>query len=430
MSEKLQGLLEKIKTEGLDKAEVEKQKILEDAKKEAQKIIDKANSDAESTLKKAEEADRLKSAFLANMSHEIRTPMNAIIGFSSLLNDPELAEDSREELISHIEHNSNTLLHLIDDIIDIAKMEAGQLEINKKECNVNKVLNELYKTFSEKKNLYSEKNIELLLKLSIKNKDFIIYTDTIRIQQVLTNLIDNAIKYTEKGSIEFGYTIEKNSKNSNVIFFVKDTGIGLPQDQQKNIFTRFTKIETNRKKLYRGAGLGLAICKNIVNLLDGEIWVESEANKGSTFYFSLPLTELPDDYTDLDIEEPKVTYNWRNKTILVAEDEESNFDILEFLLKKTKAKVIRAENGKEAIDIFNKNKKIDLILMDIKMPKMDGLEATKHIRKNDSLVPIIAQTAYAMANDEKISLKAGCNDYIPKPIKKSVFYEILNKYLG
>jgi signal transduction histidine kinase len=222
------------------------------------------------------------------MSHEIRTPMNAIIGFSSLLNDDDLGEENKEELITHIVHNSDTLLHLIDDILDIAKIEAGQLDINKRDYKLNDQLDMLYEIFSEKKKSFVYKNIELKLDIGINDPDFTIHSDPYRIQQIFTNLIDNSLKFTEKGIIEFGYSLNKDDIKPSIVFFVKDTGIGISNEQQKLIFKRFSKIEKDNKKMYRGAGLGLAICRNLAELLGGKIWVESKKEKGSTFYFTIP----------------------------------------------------------------------------------------------------------------------------------------------
>ncbi len=409
---------------------IEKQnKELEKHRNKLNQLVRERTSELEIALEKAKESDRLKSVFLSNMSHEVRTPMNAIIGFSGLLNDPELTEDNREELVARIEHNTNTLLHLIEDIIDIAKIEAGELEIYKKDCQINKILNELHVEYKEKIKLIYNKALEIKLSLGTKDKEFKIHTDTVRLEQILSNLIDNAIKFTEKGLIEFGYTLGKDKNDQNIVFFIKDTGIGLSKEQQKNIFQRFTKIEENRKKLHRGAGLGLAISQNIVELLGGKIWIDSTPNKGSTFYFSIPITELTTNDNNMKTMNEVGSYNWGKKTILVAEDEDSNFNLVELILRNTNAKIIRALNGNEVLEIFQKENSIDLILMDIKMPDMDGLEATKRIRKFDAEIPIIAHTAYAMADDEKLSLKSGCNNYISKPIKKEKLMEILNKYL-
>ena len=409
---------------------IEQQNVeLEKHRTRLEQLVRERTADLEIAKERAEESDRLKSAFLANMSHEIRTPMNAIIGFSNLLNDLDLGAEEREELLQHIVHNSNTLLHLIDDIIDIAKIEAGQLTIDKKNCAINTIFQELYETFSEQKQNQLKKDVQLRMSLGVENPTFYIYTDPLRLQQVISNLIDNALKFTEKGYVEFGYTLEDNNENPTVRFYVKDSGIGLSKDQQVQIFSRFTKIENDKKKLYRGAGLGLAICKSIVKLLDGEIFIDSEINIGSTFYFTVPYIKIAErEKLIKETLEKDDNFKWPGKTILIAEDEESNFRFLEMLLSKTEVKLLHAENGKVAIEMYQKNE-IDLILMDIKMPVMDGLEATRRIKNIDNEIPIIAQTAFAMENDEKLSLDAGCNAYVSKPIRKHKLFDLLNEYL-
>ena len=385
--------------------------------------------DLKNAKEKAEESDRLKSSFLANMSHEIRTPMNAIIGFSDLLVDPDTNIDEREELVSHINNNCNTLLHLIDDIIDLAKIEANELSIFIKETDVNKVLNDVFNNFNESKRKTEKNFIDLKLNKENYKENFILNTDPYRFNQILTNLIDNVLKYTEYGFVEFGYKIIEDINL--VEFFIKDTGIGIPKNKQNDIFQRFNKLEDSNTKLYRGTGLGLTITQNLIIRLGGTIRVDSEVNKGSTFYFTLPL----DISKNIEMNKLKADLiqnheNWEGKTILIAEDEESNYRFLEMLLKNKGLTLLKAENGYEAIEIFNAHKNIDLILMDIKMPGMNGLEATMKIKKIDPKVPIIIQTAYAMQNDEKISHDAGCDDYISKPINKEKLLKLLNKWIG
>ena len=389
----------------------------------------KTEIDLKNAKNKAEESDRLKSSFLANMSHEIRTPMNAIIGFSDLLIDPDVDDDEREELVTHINNNCNTLLHLIDDIIDLAKIEANELTIFNSNTSISDIFIELYETYKETRKKINKQHIDIKIQKDILNKNLILKTDHLRFKQIMINLINNAFKYTETGQVEFGYKILKDTNT--VEFFVKDTGIGIPGNKHKEIFERFNKIETDKSKLYRGTGLGLTITQNLVERLGGIIRVESEVNIGSTFYFTLPLkygkqTEKID-FVDSLTEDYK---NWKDKTILIAEDEESNYKFLEMLLKNKGLKLLKAENGIEAIELCKKHNNIDLVLMDIKMPEMNGLDATMQIKKIRPNLPVIIQTAYAMQNDEKISTEAGCDDYITKPINKEKLFSLINKWFS
>ncbi|MFC2104263.1 tetratricopeptide repeat protein [Bacteroidota bacterium] len=252
-----------------------------------EKLVQERTVDLEIAKEKAEESDRLKSSFLANMSHEIRTPMNAIVGFTNLLNDPELNVATKKELTAEINNNTSTLLNLIENIIDIAKIESKQLSIEKRECKVNEILNKIISIYNEKKIEINKEHIDFLVQKS--NKDIILQTDPLKVDQILTNLTDNAFKFTEKGKVEIGTDFQENEKNKLIRFYVKDTGIGLSDKQKEIIFKRFSKIEDDKKKLYRGAGLGLAISKNLVELLGGNLWVDSEKDKGSTFYFTIPF---------------------------------------------------------------------------------------------------------------------------------------------
>ncbi|MFC2096291.1 transporter substrate-binding domain-containing protein [Bacteroidota bacterium] len=388
----------------------------------------KTEIDLKNAKEKAEESDRLKSSFLANMSHEIRTPMNAIIGFSDLLVDPDTETDEREELVTHINNNCNTLLHLIDDIIDLAKIEADELTVFIKDTDINTVLQEAHETFNEAKKKLDKKHIEIVLDNDQFKDNFHLKTDPYRLRQILTNITDNALKYSEVGTINIGYKILSDIKL--VEFYIKDTGIGIPKDKQDEIFQRFNKIETNKSKLYRGTGLGLTITQNLVERLGGTIRVESEVDKGSTFYFTLPL-DISESIDEKNIKKFIIQNHksWKDKTILIAEDEESNYKFLEMLLSNKGIKLLRAENGFEAIELCKGNNNIDLVLMDIKMPGMNGLEATSKIKKFRPDLPIIVQTAYAMQNDEKESMEAGCDDYIAKPIKKEKLISLLEKWI-
>ena len=382
---------------------------------------------------KAEESDQLKTAFLANMSHEIRTPLNAIMGFSGLLT-PNLEKEILNNYINIINNSGAQLLSIINDIIDIAKIEAGQIKIENSECNLNSFLKELV---TSKKQRFLEERIEnKKIKLSLGNddKNFTILTDCTRLKQVIINLVNNAIKFTEKGEIEFGYygpgkTNNKKVQENELLFFVKDTGIGINIDQQEIIFERFRQVENSLTKRYGGTGLGLAISKSLVVKLGGRIWVESEVGKGSIFYFTLP--HITQKEKKLKIAEKTIIPIKKGKTILIAEDEPSNYQILKILLSETKSKLIWARNGQEAIDMFTENKDtIDLILMDIQMPVKNGLVATREIKAIRKDIPILVQTAYALSGDKERFLDAGCDDYIAKPIEKNLLFEKIGRLLS
>ena len=389
------------------------------------------NSDKEllAAKEKAEESDRLKSAFLANMSHEIRTPMNAILGFAELLTFPD-SSITAEEKISYIKliHNSgNNLLHLIDDIIDISKIEAGQLKIIMKETNINTILKDTIQSYSEIKKQKGKEHIELILNDNAKTQNIIIQSDPLRLHQVITNLIDNALKFTEDGFIEIGYQLQ--SKNF-ILFYVKDTGIGIEQNKKDTIFNRFSKLENDKTRVFRGAGLGLAICRSLVELLGGKIWVESSPGIGSIFYFTLPYSKLTAEDNSLYFNKEKEVFNWQDKTILIAEDEPANFIYLKEVLKPTKINIIKATNGLEAIEQSKSNSNIDIIIMDIKMPFMDGYEAAGIIKEMNRGIPIISQTAYAMPDEKEHGINSGLDDYLTKPIKPKTLLSVLNKHLN
>ncbi|HAF29898.1 MAG TPA: hypothetical protein DCG75_12720 [Bacteroidales bacterium] len=411
------------------KRQIIKQNIeLEKHQTQLEKLVEQRTRQLKFAKERAEESDRLKSSFLANMSHEIRTPMNAIIGFSELISEADIDQPQRKELITHLNSNCNSLLHLIDDIIDIARIEAGQLRIFKQDCFINQTFIELYEAFSETQ-LKENKNVELIVEIENTDEHLSIHTDPYRFKQVMNNLIGNAIKFTDQGFIKFGYQISPKGYEDFIKFFVQDTGIGLNKDEQKEIFEQFRKIDSRETdKLYRGAGLGLAISKNLVNELGGEIWTESEPGIGSTFYFTLPFIKTNKKYKHT--EEVNTNYNWENKTILIAEDEESNIKMIKLVLQKTNVNIIHVQNGEKAINYCQENKQIDLVLLDIKMPRVNGLDATKQIRKFNKKIPIIAFSAYAMPIDQQNARKAGCTDFIAKPIKKDKLLEKLNHYLN
>ena len=376
---------------------------------------------------KAEESDTLKTAFLTNMSHEIRTPMNSIIGFANLLNDQNLNLQKREEYLSHILHSSGLLLNLIDDIIDISKIEAGQLSFNNEEFKLNEVLENWFQSYTE---IITDKPIDFRLNLPEVKNEVYGYSDVMRLKQVLGNLMSNAVKFTREGHIELGYTINEESGDTRAVFYVEDTGIGIPDDKHDVIFERFRQVDDSRTRNFGGTGLGLAISKKLVEYMNGEIWVESAPGRGSTFYFTLPVLFKESEKTTNESTTDENKPRWAGKTLLVAEDENSNYELIKAILKPTGVKLIRARNGEEAISCVKQNPHINLILMDIRMPKINGYDATRKIKTINSRLPVLSITAYAMTEDESKSIEAGCDTYISKPIKPARLMEVLDRYLS
>jgi len=402
-----------------------------------------AEENLKNALTKAEESDRLKSAFLANMSHEIRTPMNGILGFSQLIKDSSLSQKDHDKYVEIIEKSGERLLNIINDLVDISKIEAGQMDVSISQCDIHEQLSFLYTFFKPEAEI---KGLELNLNKKVNKEKINILTDREKLYAIFTNLIKNAVKYSRKGKIEFGYDVVEATKNnlgslsfigSNAVrpkkvikFYVKDNGIGIPKNRLSAIFDRFVQADIEDSKVFEGAGLGLSITKAYVEMLGGKIWVKSEINKGSVFYFTLPfLQEKETVETFQNTEINKQQEGSKQKKILIAEDEKISYDYISIVLKKTKSILFHALNGKEAIQIMQENPDIDLILMDIKMPILGGYEATQQIRKFNKDVIIIAQTAYALAGDAENALKYGCNDYISKPINSDELLGLIDKYL-
>jgi len=373
----------------------------------------------------AEESDRLKSAFLANMSHEIRTPMNGILGFSDLLKTPNLSGEVQQQYIQIIEKSGMRMLNIINDIISISKIESGVMEANLKASNINEqieYIDTLFKPEAE------AKGITLSFNNSLSLKEAIVKTDHEKLNAILASLVKNAIKYTQSGSIELGYT----KKAKQLQFYVKDTGIGIDKDRQKAIFERFIQADIFDENALQGAGLGLSISKAYVEMLGGKIWVESEIGKGSIFYFTLPYdvetkaeNESITDNSDRELEMPL-----KKMKILIVDDDEKSSWLLGLMLKKLYKQVLYAENGLEAVEVCRNNPDIDLILMDIQMPVMNGYEATRQIREFNNEVVIITQTAFALSGDREKLLAAGCNDYISKPINKAELLALIHRYFN
>ncbi|HEY5590618.1 MAG TPA: PAS domain S-box protein, partial [Paludibacter sp.] len=384
----------------------------------------------------AEESDRLKSAFLANMSHEIRTPMNGILGFAELLKEPNLTGETQQEYIRIIEKSGARMLNIINDIVSISKIESGTMETYISDTNINGQTEYVYnilKLDAEKKKL------NLILKNGLPDKESIIKTDNEKFIGILSNLVKNAIKYTDQGSIEFGYKIAVEPHGPRNIgagsaallqFYVKDTGIGIPKDRQEAIFKRFIQADIQDKMARQGAGLGLAISRAYVEMLGGKIWLESEPNCGSTFYFYIPYnakTKEKQDKANLNSDrEDKIQLNISK--ILIVEDDETSASLIKEMVKKFSKEVFSAKNGLDAISLCRQNPDIELILMDIQMPEMNGYKATQQIRQFNKDVIIIAQTAYALVGDREKAIAAGCNDYISKPIKKDELLEVMQRY--
>ncbi len=370
---------------------------------------------------KAIESDRLKTQFILNMSHEIKTPMNAINGFSEMLNDTDLTVEKRKSITSIIINSSNQLQSIVENILTISALETKLENTLIQAVNINSIISDLLVIFKAQA---FNNNISLYSKIDLTDNQSEIYTDKTKITQILTNLITNALKFTHEGYIEFGYKLKAETENIELEFYVKDTGIGIKPELQEKIFERFTQVEAGLTRQYSGNGLGLSISKGFVELLGGEIGLNSELEKGSTFYFTIPYKAVNEfEHTELiQKQNTKVT------TILVAEDEAVNFLLIEQLLRSMGYDVIHAKNGQEAVDICNTNSEIDIVLMDIKMPIMNGHTAAKHIKSFKPELIIIAQSAYTLEQYLKQYGENPFDDYLPKPLKKEVLNQKLSKY--
>ena len=374
---------------------------------------------------KAEESERLKSAFLTNMSHEIRTPMNGILGFAELLKEPSLTTEEQQDFVKIIGKSGERMLNTINNIVDISKIESGLMKVDIKETDVNEKIEFTYKFFKPE---VETKGLKLLYKNSLPTREAIIYTDNERVYGVLTNLVKNAIKFTNEGSIEFGY----KKKGGFLEFYVKDSGIGIPEYQKTLIFERFRQGSDSSTRGYEGSGLGLSISKSYVEMLGGKIWMESEVGKGSTFYFTIPYNVVTKEKLEMlnSIPTGLKEVPLKSLKILIVEDDEVSYSLLNRIVQKISKEVIHAITGIEAIEACRKNPDLDLVLMDIRMPEMDGCEATRQIRQFKSDLIIIAQTAYGFIGDREIALEAGCTDYISKPIDETLLYELIIKHLS
>lgn len=375
---------------------------------------------------KAEESDKIKTAFLANMSHEIRTPMNGILGFTQLLSSENLSRENQYEYIQAIDSNGKLLISLIDDIIDISKIETGHVKLNPESIQLNEFLDEIFQNIINDSLRKEKEKVQFILEKNLPDSDCTFEADPVRLRQVIYNLISNAIKFTSEGYIKVGYKLDPPSS---LLFYVKDTGIGVHPQKLALIFERFIQADDSITRKYGGSGLGLAISKGLIELMGGKIWVESVQMKGSSFYISLPFKTMNNHISQSIHTKENHAFSGKGKTVLVVEDDKFSFKYLETILKKYEINILHAVNGLEAVELCKANPQIALVLMDIQLPSMSGYDATRLIRKMYQSLPIIAQTANAFDEDRTKCLEAGCDDYLAKPISMSTLVNVFSKYL-
>ena len=377
---------------------------------------------------KAEESDRLKSAFLTNISHEIRTPMNGILGFTQLLLEPDLSSEQKESYIEIVHKSGQRMLNTVTDIVEISKIEAGLVQLNLMQTDVNRRMEELFRFFQPEA---ERKGIKLHLEMLLPPTDKDIKTDQSKLDSILTNLIKNAIKYTKEGEIRVGCQAKANQLE----FYVKDTGIGIPKERQQAVFERFIQADIFDKEARQGSGLGLAISKAYVEMLGGEIRVESNPDamggQGSMFFFTLPTNgQVQEISGEIKIGKGDESISpIKGLNIIIAEDDENSAIYLQTILQSDAGKIILTQKGHETVEACRNNPDIDLVLMDIQMPGINGYEATRRIREFNKEVIIIAQTAYCLSGDREKTIESGCNDYLPKPVNKNELLALIRKYL-
>ncbi len=371
---------------------------------------------------KAEESNLLKTAFLSNLSHEIRTPLNHIIGFLELILIEETSADDREEYSTIIRGSSDVLLKRIDDIIDISKIETGQMVINEEEVNVINFLVNLHDSCKSFKQKHNREDINFVLNSTHDYTKVVILTDPIKLRQILFILIDNAFIFTSSGKVEVGFTVE--DKNG-ICFYVKDTGVGIDSEHHETIFEHFRQVDNSPTREVGGSGLGLAISRGLAHLLNGNISMESTYGEGSVFYFSLPESIISLETKPAKALTTETVYDWSNTTILIAEYEEVDYNLFKIMLRKTNVKLLRAKTGDEAIRLFHENNP-DLILINYNLPVINGVEFAKIIRSKSSLLPIIAHIGFVNIGDDEIAKSAGIDRLIAKPIKKDSLLNTIN----
>ena len=375
----------------------------------------------------AEASSRLKSSFLANISHEIRTPLNSVVGFSNLLLSENITKAVREEYIEQINHNSEKLLQIIGDIIDLSRLESSQIEITYEETSLSNIVNE---TIDEARQIIrrNEKSIILNVKSHFENNSDLIFTDRVWLKRILNHLMDNAIKFTLDGSIEFSYMID----NDNVVFLIKDTGIGINKENLGRIFEEFRQEIDGHHRPFEGLGIGLTLAKEVVERMGGKIYVKSEKGIGSEFSFSIPYRPAGSTKTRLQTIRDEQTFtplNWSSKKCLLVDDSKDVLVYLNRVLVDTGVLIISARSGYEAIEIIKNTPDIDVVLLDMQMPGMNGIEATKEIRKIRGSLPIIAQTAFIFEDDKDVILEAGCDACLIKPIRKDHLITVMSSFM-
>jgi len=377
---------------------------------------------------KAEEGNRLKSTFLANISHEIRTPLNSIVGFANLLNDSNASEDMRGEYINYLNQNTEKLLQVITDIIDLSKLENNEININYNPVKLNSVL-DYAEDYTRKLIERSGKDIKLKVDKGLADERDIVYTDDLWIKRVFRHLLDNAVKFTRAGRIE----MESALAGSSVMFTIRDSGIGISKENLKTIFEQFRQEESGHHRSFEGLGVGLTMARKVVENMDGYLWVESEKGKGSEFFFTIPYRPV-DTSSYIKAEKNKESFtlsqNWSGKTILVAD---SNIDILKYLnrvLANTGINVVHARSGMEILDIIKGKESIDLVLLDMQMPEINGVEAVSEIRKAGRNIPVVAQTSSIVEEEQDKLVNAGCNACLIKPVSQDQLLSVISGFLN
>jgi len=394
--------------------------ILETKVKERTRELEKMNIELIAAKEKAEISNRLKTSFLNNISHEIRTPLNGILGFGQILSEGDFLPEEKEVYLTMLNNSSDRLIDTVTNFLDISLLNSGSQDVFKREINPEDPIITVLRKFEES---CLAKNISLTTYLPPNDHSVVILTDSDLLYKILYQLIDNAVKFTKEGTITVGYEKHENEFH----YFVKDSGIGITEEVSKSIFGQFIQEDSTDTRRYEGSGLGLSVAKGFVELLGGTIWLDSEKGKGSTFYFSLPgiqQTTLKSIQSNINTSNTLTS----KLTLLVAEDNEINFILIKLLLKDDLIEIYHASNGIETVELCHLHPEISLVLMDLKMPEMDGFEATRQIKSFRRDLPILAVSAYTENEVRLMAMQAGCDDFITKPINKEIIYRKLREF--